>query len=648
MTIESNTLRRLREHLDEAADWGQRIEQFVADYGQLKPANVPSLSKEELKKLWWASPFAETGSFGLSEPNPNQLQGLRTMTSLLADRSKSLGDRFSSAREACEKTFPKAQLPVILRTLLILEGGLFGTIVTKNSTNRLLKWAGKPELDYREAASITLALENVRTLIEEWAPRVDATKIGERARIPWHLCEMIKEEGGETPPSVMTVPPASAAVAYWWMNANPKIWDFGALPIGGKETYTSHNDKGNKRRIYQHFLAAKPGDIVLGYVGQPQKEMVAVCRITQGLHQTKNGTEIEFEKTESLASPISYDTLQASVDLAKSEPFVNNLQGSLFRLTEQEYEIIRSLIDETNISVRTELENYDKKKAMKSLFLAEIQFDEMLAALAEKKNVVLQGAPGVGKTYIAKRLAYALIGSNDPQRVEMIQFHQSYSYEDFIQGFRPTPKGHFDLKYGIFHQFCRRAQREEAHGKPYVFIIDEINRGNLSKIFGELMMLIEPDKRGKEHAMPLAYSQDADERFYIPENLHLIGMMNTADRSLAMVDYALRRRFRFITLRPELSSEGFHSFLADAGAKPELIQKIVGRMTALNDAIAADTKNLGLAYQIGHSYFCPRNGIKLDDSWYHRVIESEIVPLIQEYWFDNEQKVKEQRSALLA
>ena len=210
---------------------------------------------------------------------------------------------------------------------------------------------------------------------------------------------------------------------------------------------------------------------------------------------------------------------------------------------------------------------------MKGLFLAEAQFDEMLAALKEKKNVVLQGAPGVGKTYVARRLAYALIESNDPQRIEMIQFHQSYSYEDFIQGFRPTPKGHFDLKYGIFHQFCRRAQREEAQGKPYVFIIDEINRGNLSKIFGELMMLIEPDKRGKEHAIPLAYSQDADEKFYIPENLHLIGMMNTADRSLAMVDYALRRRFRFITLRPEFSSEAFREFpgrrRGEAGAGEE-------------------------------------------------------------------------------
>ena len=439
--------------------------------------------------------------------------------------------------------------------------------------------------------------------------------------------------------------PPSSPTQYWWLNANPKIWNFEETPVGQRQTYTSHNEKGNKRQKYRYFQEAKPGDLVIGYVTSPQKEVVAVCKVTKALHQTKNGEEIEFEKIEQFAKPVAYETLQANPDLAKSEPLINN-QGSLFRLTEQEYEIIRSLIDETNIPVKAETESYDKKKAMAGLFLEQTQFDEMLDALKEKKNVVLQGAPGVGKTYVARRLAYALIESNDPQRIEVIQFHQSYSYEDFIQGFRPTPKGQFALKSGIFHQFCRRAQRDE--GRPYVFIIDEINRGNLSKIFGELMMLIEPDKRGKEHAIPLTYSEDADEKFYIPENLHLIGMMNTADRSLAMVDYALRRRFRFITLRPEFSSEVFQGFLAGAGAKPELVKKIVVRMNALNEVIAADTKNLGPGYQIGHSYFCPWNGIKPDDDWYRRVIEAEIMPLIQEYWFDNEQKVKEQRSALLA
>ena len=290
---------------------------------------------------------------------------------------------------------------------------------------------------------------------------------------------------------------------------------------------------------------------------------------------------------------------------------------------------------------------YTKQAAMQGLFLSEAQFDEAIDALREKKNIVLQGPPGVGKTFVARRLAKALIGSDDPQRIEMIQFHQSYSYEDFIQGFRPTTKGTFDLRDGVFHQFCRRARRDEATDQKYVFVIDEINRGNLSKIFGELMMLVEPDKRGSEFAIPLAYASDSSDKFYIPENLYLIGTMNTADRSLAMVDYALRRRFRFFKLRPEFASGDFSSYLESNGVPPGLVRKIVERMKALNKVIAADTKNLGPGYEIGHSYFCPRNSEHLGDGWYERIVSHEIVPLIQEYWFDDEKKVDEQRKALL-
>jgi 5-methylcytosine-specific restriction protein B len=437
------------------------------------------------------------------------------------------------------------------------------------------------------------------------------------------------------------------AVSYWWLNANPKQWSFEQAAVGTKQTYTSHNENGNKRQKYRYFQEVKPGDILVGYVTSPQREIVGICRITKGLHDSQDGERIEFEKIERLNKPILYETLKDTPDLEGCEPLGNH-QGSLFKLTEQEYEVIRSLIDEANPAEKPAPKLYTKQMAMNGLFLTEQQFDDALAALADKKNIVLQGPPGVGKTFVARRIAKALIGVDDDQRVEMIQFHQSYSYEDFIQGFRPTAKGTFELRNGIFHQFCRRAQRDEAGGLKYVFIIDEVNRGNLSKIFGELMMLIEPDKRGKEFAIPLAYAVDSDDKFYVPDNLYLIGTMNTADRSLAMVDYALRRRFRFMTLRPEFSSATFETHLEVNGVPTSLVKQIVNRMSTLNKIIAADTKNLGPGYEIGHSYFCPRNGVTADENWYRRVVESEIVPLIQEYWFDDEKKVDEHRKALLS
>ena len=254
-----------------------------------------------------------------------------------------------------------------------------------------------------------------------------------------------------------------------------------------------------------------------------------------------------------------------------------------------------------------------------------------------KQNIILQAAPGVGKTFMAKRLAHSIIGSKQNNFVECIQFHQSYSYEDFIMGYKPTNNG-FELKTGVFYNFCKKAEKDPEH--KYFFIIDEINRGNLSKIFGELLMLIEKDKRGPEYAIKLAYS---DEKFYVPENLFIIGMMNTADRSLAIMDYALRRRFSFYNVEHSFNTIGFANHIKGNGISDNLSKQIIDKFTGLNNYIADEgISNLGKGFCIGHSYFCNKlNEGQSEKDWYNSILHFEISELLNEYWWDDKQKAED-------
>lgn len=273
---------------------------------------------------------------------------------------------------------------------------------------------------------------------------------------------------------------------------------------------------------------------------------------------------------------------------------------------------------------------YNASDFLADVYMSKENYTILTTLLRHKKNIIIQGAPGVGKTYAAKRLAYSMMGVKDKERVMMVQFHQSYSYEDFIMGFRPSTTG-FELKKGPFYNFCKKAEIDSDN--DYFFIIDEINRGNLSKIFGELFMLIESDKRGVE--LQLLYS---DEKFSVPENVHIIGMMNTADRSLAMLDYALRRRFAFFEFSPAFDTEGFrkHCELKNNSK----FNKLIDTVKNLNDVIEAD-ETLGRGFCIGHSYFCTRDDFEIDDMWLNSVVDYEVVPLLSEYWFDDPSKVKE-------
>ena len=291
--------------------------------------------------------------------------------------------------------------------------------------------------------------------------------------------------------------------------------------------------------------------------------------------------------------------------------------------------------DELHEIYTPEYPPYDEQEFLQQVYMDKASYDTLVGLIRKKKNVILQGAPGVGKTYAAKRLAYSIIGRKDQDRIMMVQFHQSYSYEDFIEGFRPSGSGNgFEIKKGTFYHFCKKAAEDIEN--PYFFIIDEINRGNLSRIFGELFMLIENDKRG--NSLQLLYS---DEKFFVPSNVYIIGMMNTADRSLAMLDYALRRRFSFFDMKPAFESEQFREYRIKLDS--DKFNRLIERVEQLNDAIRNDD-SLGEGFCIGHSYFC--NLAEVTDQALSDIVEYELSPLLREYWYDDRTKANDWISRL--
>lgn len=312
--------------------------------------------------------------------------------------------------------------------------------------------------------------------------------------------------------------------------------------------------------------------------------------------------------------------MKALTDITRYTEYVEDLE-SLLRSGDEVIEIDDAL--------EISYPDYSTDDFLNEVYISSDKYEQLKGLLLRKKNIILQGAPGVGKTFAAQRLAFSIMGVKDTSRVKVVQFHQSYSYEDFVMGYRPDGNG-FKLAEGPFYKFCKAAEGDDE--RPYFFIIDEINRGNLSRIFGELLMLIEADKRGEKNAMRLLYK---DEQFSVPANVHIIGMMNTADRSLAMIDYALRRRFAFFDMEPAFAFDGFRNRQsAIANPKFDLLISLVSR---LNEEIAKDV-SLGTGFRIGHSYFCTTEMV--NDAWISSVIEYELIPLLLEYWFDEPSKVE--------
>lgn len=587
-------------------------------------------------------------------------------------REDLLGDPWKFAQWLGEREFAKGrQLRHAL--LFLLFPDTFESILSNRHKKDIVKnfnshWDTSPEIDYSDLIAVDREVLAVRERAEDESSDTDVYFYKEPYRSIWQKNVVAPID----PPDPSKTDLREVETWYQEKFGNARVWalaagDGGRLwpsfqqdnlvavgwePLGDFTQYESKEDVRkalidggetnpvmDTHAVWQFLQEIKPGDIVIIKRGRSGLLGWGVIQdeyeYDPNRPEYRNIRHVEWRATDAVDLPRDRQMpVKALTDMSRDKDWVFYAFG-----------LIEGWGVKPPDKTLPPSDLYTVSDAMEDLFLPTELFTRILGALNLRKNLILQGPPGVGKTFIAKRIAWSLIGQKTLEPIEMVQFHQSYAYEDFVQGWRPTESGGFKLRNGVFHEFCSKAAANPDI--PHVFIIDEINRGNLSRIFGELLMLIEADKRGPDHTIPLIYSQDG-ERFSVPENIHILGMMNTADRSIAMVDYALRRRFAFVSLKPAFGTEPFQQYLLDAGADPSLVKLIDERLLLLNEKIRSDAKNLGPGFEIGHSYFVPSNDDEsLDENWFRNIVHTQIEPLLREYWFDQPQAASNLLSDLL-
>lgn len=496
-----------------------------------------------------------------------------------------------------------------------------------------------PNLDYSKYSEL---MQNVRNKMDDHSiPCSSFPELSHAAFLNSPKKQDKEEKNDSNAKSYWLYAPGEQAV-YWDEYYKDGIMGLGWNKIGDLKEYRKQQDlvaplklyygadtsqKNNADMLYGFANEMKPGDIVFAKKGRSMivgRGVVTSDYYYDGNRENQphlrkvNWTQKGEWKSDSLLAMKTLTNITRDTDLVKQLNML--IDGD-------------SMKKEKSIESKNEIiEKYSKDKFLEEVFVTENDYIKLRNLLLRKKNLILQGAPGVGKTFAAKRLAYALMGEKDDSRVMQVQFHQNYSYEDFVMGYKPNENGGFNLNYGIFHKFCRRASIDKE--RPYFFIIDEINRGNLSKIFGELLMLIESDYRDKP--IQLSYN---DETFAVPSNIYIIGMMNTADRSLAMIDYALRRRFSFFEMKPGFETDSFNNYIL--GWSSPKLRSLIKAIIELNKVIA-DDDSLGSGFCIGHSYLCNfDNGYDLDS-----IVEYDVIPMLREYWFDNDERFNQEAQKL--